>query len=81
MVSKATGVYAKFKAYIKDNWGAPFVVGFIALLAFSTVYSTTSQSLADALSISAYYTLVAGIVLQITCFWKSNKKGENNGSN
>jgi hypothetical protein len=51
--------------YAKENWSAPVIVGFMALLvvaAFSLL--TNFVVLADALVVFAYYALVVGFVLQ-----------------
>jgi heme/copper-type cytochrome/quinol oxidase subunit 4 len=71
---------AKVKAYTRENWGAPFIVGFMLLLLVAAVsLSIGFAALADGVAIAAYYALVVGVVLQLVCFLKYNKKnGEKN---
>ncbi|MBN1245714.1 hypothetical protein JXA31_09000 [Candidatus Bathyarchaeota archaeon] len=66
---------AGVKGYVRENWGAPFIVGFMLLLMVAAVsLSMSLTALADGLAIAAYYALVAGVVLQLVCFLKYNKK-------
>jgi heme/copper-type cytochrome/quinol oxidase subunit 4 len=71
---------ARVKAYTRENWGAPFIVGFMLLLMVAAVSLSMGLAvLADGIAIAAYYALVAGVVLQLVCFLKYNKKnGEKN---
>jgi heme/copper-type cytochrome/quinol oxidase subunit 4 len=71
---------AKVKAYTRENWGAPFIVGFMLLLMVAAVSLSMGLAvLADGIAIVAYYALVGGVVLQLVCFLKYNKKnGEKN---
>ena len=74
---------SKLKAYIKQNWGAPFVFGFILLLVIAAALLATGLSIpAEGVGAFAYFSLVAGVILQFACFLKSEKeKGvEKNGS-
>ncbi len=56
---------------VKNDWGFPFIVGFIVLLivaaAFLSAGSVWSVSLAETLANFAYFALAAGVVLQIVC--------------
>jgi hypothetical protein len=64
----------RVKGYIRENWGAPYIVGFMVLLMSAAAsLSMGLESLADLLAIYAYYFLVAGVVLQLVCFLKYNK--------
>jgi hypothetical protein len=64
----------KLKSYVKENWGSPFIVGFIIFLITAAVsLSVGLSSIANAVSIYAYYALVAGIFLQIVCFVKHRR--------
>ena len=70
-------IMLKVKGYIRENWGSPFIVGFMLLLvvaAFSL--SAGLASLADTVAVYAFYALVAGVFLQFACFikyrWKSD---------
>jgi hypothetical protein len=65
----------KFSDYFKQNWGSPFIVAFILLLLTAAVLlSAGSANWAEEVALYAYYTLVAGVVLQIVCFVKYRKK-------
>ena len=66
---------ARVKEYTRENWGAPFIVGFMLLLIVAA--ASLSIGVADAaneVAIVAYYALVAGVVLQLVCFLKYRKK-------
>lgn len=68
------GFLVRVKGYVRENWGAPYIVGFMVLLVgASTSLFMGSESLADLLAVYAYYFLVAGVVLQLVCFLKYNK--------
>jgi hypothetical protein len=65
----------KVKGYVKENWGSPFIAGFMLLLiiaAFSL--SVGWSSLADTMAVYAFYALVGGVVLQLVCFLKYGNK-------
>jgi len=63
------------KVYVRENWGAPFIVGFMLLLMVAAVSLAMGLAvLADGIAIVAYCALVAGVVLQLACFLKYNKK-------
>ena len=68
----------RVKEYVKENWGAPFIVGFMALLIVAAVSLLMDfRVLADEVAVYAYYALVVGVVLQLACFLKCRKsKGE-----
>ena len=73
----ARRVPSRVKEYVKENWGAPFVLGFIALLMIAAVSLLINFSvLADEMAVYAYYALVIGIVLQLACFLKYRKSEE-----
>jgi hypothetical protein len=64
----------RFKAYVRMNWGAPFIVGFIVLLMFAATYLSMGLAvLADEVAVYAFYALVVGVILQLVCFLKYNK--------
>lgn len=66
---------AGVRGYVKENWGAPFIVGFIALLLAAAGSLLMGFSvLADEVGVYAYYALVVGVVLQLVCFWKYRNK-------
>ena len=65
------------KTYLRENWGAPFVLAFIGLLVTAALCLASGLELAaNQAAISAYYALVVGVVLQLVCFWKSGGGGE-----
>jgi hypothetical protein len=63
------------KGFVRLNWGAPFIVLFLLFLIGTGVCSSIGlSSVADALSIFAYYLLIAGIALQFFCLLKYRKR-------
>ncbi len=71
----ATNMSDKIKGYVRENWGAPFIMGFISLLLLAAVSLAIDLAvLADGIAIAAYFALVAGVFLQLVCFLKDNKK-------
>jgi hypothetical protein len=57
----AREVPSRVKGYIEENWGAPFIMGFLVLLMASAVtLSLGFDVLANEVAVSAYCTLVAG---------------------
>ena len=65
----------RFKIYIKENWGSPFVFGFMVLLLSSAIsLSAGLSSFADTVAVYAYYFLVAGVILQLASFLKYQKR-------
>ena len=70
----ASEIPARVKGYVKENWGAPFVVGFMALLMIAAVSLLMGFAvLAEEVAVYAYYALVVGVVLQLACFLKYRK--------
>ncbi len=70
-------IMIKVKGYVKENWGSPFIVGFMFLLIVAAVsLSAGLSSLADNVAVYAYYALVAGVFLQLASFLKY--RGKNN---
>lgn len=69
--------------YFRENLGAPFVVGFQALLlACAGLLVQGDSGLANEVAVYAYYLLVAGVVLQLVSFvWhqKESKREDNEG--
>jgi undecaprenyl pyrophosphate phosphatase UppP len=69
------------KRYVRENWGAPFIVGFIVLLVVAAVSMASGlDALADDVALYAYYALIGGVVLQLVCFLKFRGKGGDEGS-
>ncbi len=68
-------IMIKVKGYVKENWGSPFILGFMLLLIAAAVsLSTGLSSLADTVAVYAYYALVAGVFLQLASFLKYRGK-------
>lgn len=68
----------KVNGYIRQNWGSPFILGFMLLLVVAAVsLSAGLASFADNVAVLAYYALVAGVLLQIVSFLKY--RGKNDG--
>lgn len=68
-------VSANFKEYVRENWGAPFILGFILLLLVAAVSLLMDfVALADSVAVIAYYALIVGVALQLVCFMKYSKK-------
>jgi hypothetical protein len=66
---------ARIKDYVRENWGAPFVLGFMLFLSAAAVLlSIGLDDVANGLAISGYYALVFGVVLQLVSFLKHRKK-------
>jgi len=66
-----------YKNYVKENWGSPFLVGFLFFLVGAAIsLSLGLLSLADSLAVYSFYVLVIGVVLQFACFLKYGEKGE-----
>jgi heme/copper-type cytochrome/quinol oxidase subunit 4 len=74
--------FPRVKGYFRENWGAPFIASLILLLVAAAVsLSIGSTASANAVAICAYYALVVGVVLQLVCYLKYNKKnGEKNNA-
>jgi hypothetical protein len=70
----------RVKGYVRENWGAPFIGGFILLLLVAAVFlSVGLVALVGEVAVVAYYALVVGVVLQSACYLKYDKRdGEKN---
>jgi uncharacterized membrane protein YccC len=70
-------IMLKVKGYIKENWGSPFIVGFMLLLVVGAVsLSAGFASLADTIAVYAFYALVTGVFLQLASFLKFRGKSD-----
>ncbi|MGD0996355.1 MAG: hypothetical protein ABR909_12635 [Candidatus Bathyarchaeia archaeon] len=70
-------IMLKVKGYVKENWGSPFIVGFMLLLVVAAVsLSAGLSSLADTVAVYAFYALVAGVFLQFASFLKYRGKSD-----
>ena len=68
------------RLYVRENWGAPFVVGFTGLLLAAVVLLIVGLPWpAELVGDFAYFSLVFGVVLQLVCFWRGSKV-RNSGS-
>ena len=68
-------ISAGARGYVKSNWGAPFVVGFMVLLMVAAVCLLMDFAvLANEVAVYGYYALVVGVVLQLVCFLKYRKR-------
>jgi len=64
-------IMLRVKGYVKENWGSPFIFGFMLLLIVAAVsLSAGFASLADTVAVYAFYTLAAGVILQLASFLK-----------
>jgi hypothetical protein len=67
-------VPARVKRFVEENWGAPFIVGFMLLLMIAAAsLSMSFATLADEVAVYAYFALVVGVFLQLVCYLKDNK--------
>lgn len=63
------------RGYMKENWGAPFVLGFISLLVVAAFCLLMGfAGLANDMAVYAYCVLIVGVVLQLVNFLKCNKR-------
>ena len=65
------------KEYVKENWGSPFLAGFI-LFIIGAVFSLTLgwASLAATEAVYAFYALMVGFFLQFICYLKYSSRIE-----
>lgn len=67
----AEKILAKIKGFVRENWGAPFVLAFMLLLLVAAACLAFGiEWLANEVAVYAYYALVFGVVLQLVCFLK-----------
>ena len=70
-------IISKVKGYVKENWGAPFIVAFMSLLIVTSISMVAGlSSLADIVAVYAYSALVVGVFLQLACFLKYRGKNK-----
>ena len=70
-------ISARLKSYVRKNWGAPFIVGFILLLVVAAVFLSVGWFyIADSVAVYAYYALVIGVFFQLASFLKYRGKGD-----
>ena len=76
MVDTLHEIPVRVKEYVNENWGAPFIIGFMLLLMIAAVsLSMGLAALANDLAVYAYYALVVGVISQLFCYLKLNKMG------
>lgn len=64
------------RGYFWENWGAPFILGFMGLLVTAVALLIAGLPwMAEAVGNVAYFSLVAGVVLQLVCFWRRGDDG------
>ena len=77
-------ILLKVKGYVMENWGSPFIIGFIVLLivavgscaAFGFPDGADIYSLPDTLAICAYCALVGGVSLQLVRFLRCRDEND-----
>ena len=79
VLSRMWGFVLRFLAwargYVRENWGAPFVLAFMGLLMVAAALLIVGLSWsAEAVGNVAYFFLVAGVVLQLLCFRRRGDK-------
>jgi hypothetical protein len=84
MLSGVRGFVLRFlvwaRGYVRENWGAPFVLAFMGLLVAAAALLILGLSWsAEAVGNVAYFCLVAGVVLQLLCFWRRGGKNDVGG--
>ncbi|RLF13321.1 MAG: hypothetical protein DRN06_08875 [Thermoprotei archaeon] len=68
--------------YLKENWGAPFILAFMALLIVAAAcLSIGMEETANEVAVYAYYNLVLGVVLQLASYLKYGEGKEKTRSN
>jgi len=67
----------RVKKYLKDNPGAPFIMGFMnLLLSCAVLLSTGHTPQANKTAEYAYYLLVMGVIIQFASFTKEERTKE-----
>ena len=73
--SFSKGMPARIKEYVRDNWSAPFIVGFMLLLMVAAAsLSMGLAALADEVAVCAFIALVVGVILQGVCYLIHDKR-------
>jgi ABC-type multidrug transport system permease subunit len=65
----------KIEGNFKENWGSPFILGFIFLLVIGSVLNFQNLVAVEIFNFS-FYCLVAGVFLQFVCLLKDKRKLE-----
>ena len=67
----------RVKGYVRENLGAPFIIGFqVLLLVCAGLLIVGNTWLANGLATVAFFSLVIGVVLQLASFLKYRKENE-----
>ena len=62
-------MWRRWRRYLLENWGSPFVVAFIVLLMTSAIFLSVGESnTANSVAVYAFYALVLGVILQIASY-------------
>jgi hypothetical protein len=62
-------------SYFRANWEFPFIAGFLLFLFSSAILLAAEKAyLAEQIANFAYFSLIAGVVLQLICFSKNRMK-------
>lgn len=72
-----SNIQDKVKAWVKGNWGFPFIVGFMVLLFVASIdvlFQGWTSGTADAIANWAYFALVSGVILQLACLSRNKVK-------
>jgi hypothetical protein len=65
----------RLRGYLKENWGAPFIIAFMVMLMTAAGYLCYGlESIANDIAVYAYYSLVVGVVLQLICYLKYGER-------
>jgi len=72
---EAGGITLKAKQYVRENWGAPLIIAFMALLMVCAgALALGNEALANEVAVYAYYSLVVGVVLQLAAFIRDERR-------
>ena len=67
----------KIKRYFKKNPGAPFIIGFqLLLMGCAGLLIQEKSAIAEEVAIYAYFSLVAGVVLQLIAYVRHRNEAE-----
>ncbi|MCW3995886.1 MAG: hypothetical protein NWE98_07025 [Candidatus Bathyarchaeota archaeon] len=65
----------KIEEYTFENWGFPFIAGFLVLLFAASLFLAAGiSSIAESLANWSYFALLFGVILQIAHFGKNRRK-------
>jgi len=65
----------RIENYLKENWGAPFIIVFMILLIIAAGYlAIGNEGFANDIAVYAYYSLVIGVVLQLASYIKYERR-------